>query len=94
MTLKTFVLKIYKFAVVDSGIKRNINRSAKILDFFQLLFSEELVELIARETNRYWSWKNNNNVNMSDGTGPAELYCFFAVSLLPTRNKKLLLTEY
>ena len=31
---------------------------------------------------------------MSDGTGPAELYCFFAVSLLMTRNKKLSLAEY
>ena len=93
-TSKTFVPKIYKFAVADSGIKRNINRSAKILDFFQLLLSEELVELIARETNRYWSRKNNNNENMSDGTGLAELYCFFAVSLLMTRNKKLSLAEY
>jgi hypothetical protein len=93
-TSKTFVPKIYKFAVADAGIKRNINRSAKILDFFQLLFSEELVELIARESNRYWSRKHNNNVNMSDETGPAELYCFFAVSLLMTRNKKLSLAEY
>jgi len=32
-TSKTFVPKIYKFAVADSGIKRNINRSAKILLF-------------------------------------------------------------
>jgi hypothetical protein len=93
-TSKTFVPKIYKFAVAGSGIKRNVNRSAKILDFFQLLFSEELVELIARETNRYWSRKNNNNVNMSDETGPTELYFFFAVSLLMTRNKKLSLAEY
>ena len=30
---------------------------------------------------------------MSDGTGLAELYCFFAMSLL-TRNKKLSLAEY
>jgi hypothetical protein len=31
---------------------------------------------------------------MSDETGPAEFYCFFAVSLLMTRNKKLSLAEY
>lgn len=93
-TSKTFVPKIYKFAVANSGIKENIHESAKILDFFQLLFSVELVESIARETNRYWSRKNHNNVNMSDETGLAELYCFFAVSLLMTRNKKLSLAEY
>ncbi|KAI4473362.1 hypothetical protein M0804_015378 [Polistes exclamans] len=53
-TSKTFVPNIHQFAVADSGIKKNINRSAKILDFFQLLLSEELVELIARER-EYWS---------------------------------------
>jgi len=89
---KTFVPKIHKFAVADSGIKRNISRSAKILDYFQLFISEELVELNARETNQYWSRKNNNNVNKSNVL--AELYCFFAVSFLMTRNKKLSLAEY
>ncbi|KAI4478521.1 hypothetical protein M0804_011844 [Polistes exclamans] len=93
-TSKTFVPSIHQFAVADSGIKKNINRSAKILDFFQLLLSEELVELIARESNGYLARKRNNNVNISEGTGLDELYCFFAVSLLMTRNKKLSLGEY
>ncbi|CAK9832770.1 hypothetical protein ANTRET_LOCUS9554, partial [Anthophora retusa] len=63
-------------------------------NYFQLFVSEELVELIVRESNQYWSRKNNNNVNMSDGTVLPELYCFFAVTLLMTRHKKLSLAEY
>lgn len=86
--------EIHNFTVANSGIKRNINRSEKILDYFQFFVSEELVELIVRESNQNWSRKNNNNVNMSDGTVLAELYCFFAVTLLMTRNKKLSLAEY
>ncbi|XP_066600736.1 piggyBac transposable element-derived protein 4-like [Prorops nasuta] len=77
----------------DSGIKGNISRSAKMLDYFQLFVSEELVGLIVRETNEYWEQKNDN-INNSDKTGIAKLYCFFAVSFLMTRNKKLALVEY
>lgn len=35
-----------------------------------------------------------NNITNSEGTVLAELYCFFAVSFLMTRNKKLSLVEY
>ncbi|CAK9834553.1 PiggyBac transposable element-derived protein 4 [Anthophora retusa] len=93
-TSKRFLPKIHKFSSKDSGIKENISRSAKILDYFQLFVSEELVELIARETNEYYSQKNNNNINNSEETGLAKLYRFFAVSFLMTRNKKLSLLEY
>nr|XP_033335286.1 piggyBac transposable element-derived protein 4-like [Megalopta genalis] len=92
-TSKTFIPKIHEFTSEDSGIKGNISRSAKILDYFQLFVSEEFVQLIANETNEYWSRKNNN-INNIEGTVLAELYCFFAVSFLMSRNKKLSLAEY
>lgn len=93
-TSERFVPKIHKFTSKDSGIKGDISRSAKILDYFQFFVSEDLVELIANETNVYWSRKNNNTRSNSEKTALAELYCFFAVSFLMTRNKKLSLLEY
>ncbi|KOX71828.1 hypothetical protein WN51_03639, partial [Melipona quadrifasciata] len=71
-----------------------IRRSLKIIDYFQLFISEELIEIIVNETNYYWAQQSNNNVNTLETKALNELYCFFAMSLLMTRNKKLSLKEY
>ncbi|CAK9816234.1 PiggyBac transposable element-derived protein 4 [Anthophora plagiata] len=93
-TSKTFIPKIHQFKQKDSGIIKNIIRSAKVIEYFELFVSEEFVQLIVTETNQYWCKKNNNNMKNSEGTVLSELYCFFAVSFLMTRNKKLSLVEY
>jgi len=52
------------------------------------------VQFIVNETNDYWLKKNNNNMKDGEATTLSEIYCFFAVSFLMTRNKKLSLGEY
>ncbi|EFN67636.1 PiggyBac transposable element-derived protein 4, partial [Camponotus floridanus] len=89
-----FIPKIHQFTPEHTGIIPNIIRSAKIIDFFQLFVSEKFVQFIVNETNEYWSKKNNNNMKDTEKTILPELYCFFAVSFLMTRNKKLSLVEY
>lgn len=82
--------KIHDFIVRNSGIQANY--SWKIINYFQLFVSEELVKYIVEQTNNYWRQKNNNNV--ITGTELSELYYFITDSFLITRNKKLSVTEY
>ena len=93
-TTKNFVPKIHEFTSKSSGIAKQIRRSFKIIDYFQLFISEEFVEIIVTETNYYWAQQSNKNVNTLETTALNELHCFFAMSLLMTRNKKLSLKEY
>ena len=93
-TKKNFVPRIHQFNSKSSGIAKQIRRSSKIIDYFQLFISEELVEIIVNETNYYWAQQSNNDVNTLETTVLNELYCFFAMSLLMTRNRKLSLKKY
>ncbi|CAD1476217.1 unnamed protein product, partial [Heterotrigona itama] len=87
-TKKNFVPKIHQFISKSSGIAKQIRRSSN--HYFQLF---EL-EIIVYETNYYWAEQSYNNVNTLEITTLNELYCFFAMLLLMTRNKKLSLKEY
>lgn len=50
---KHFVAKIYRFTSKCSGIAKQIPRSSKIIDYFELFISEEFVEIIVNESNYY-----------------------------------------
>ncbi|XP_017790882.1 PREDICTED: piggyBac transposable element-derived protein 4-like [Habropoda laboriosa] len=91
-TSKKFKPIIHDFTQQQSGIQTNISSSWEFLQYFQLFVSEELVEFIVEKTNNYWRQINPND--LTAGTDLDELYCFFAVSLLMTRNTKLSLDEY
>lgn len=52
-TTKTFIPKIHQFTQEDSGIKKNITRLVKAIDYFELFVSEEVVQFIVTETNHY-----------------------------------------
>lgn len=93
-TSNTFIPKIHPFTPENTGIIANISTSAKIIDYFELFASDEFVQYIVNETNDYWLKKNNNNMKDDEATTLSEIYCFFAVSFLMTRNKKLSLGEY
>ncbi|KAL2731758.1 piggyBac transposable element-derived protein 4-like [Vespula squamosa] len=84
--------QIHTFSTRNSGIKKKLLRSSSILDYFELFFSEELVQYIADEINDYRAQKSNNNLNTS--TTVDQLYCFSALSLLMTRNRKVTIQEY
>lgn len=86
--------KIHPFSTRNSGIKKEIPRSSPIIDYFELFISEELVQYVVDETNYYWAQKYNNNLDTQKNTTVDELYSFFALSLLMTRNKKLTIQEY
>lgn len=93
-TTNTFIPKIHPFTAENTGILANISRSAEIIDYFELFASDEFVQYIVNETNDYWLKKNNNNMKDGEATTLSEIYRFFAVSFLMTRNKKLSLAEY
>ncbi|KAL6417911.1 hypothetical protein ACFW04_014253 [Cataglyphis niger] len=89
-----FVPKIHRFNPKHSGITNQIRLSSQIIDYFQLFISDELVDIIVEESNYYLAQKTNNNTNNQEQTTRNEMYCFLAISLLMTRNKKLSLKEY
>lgn len=93
-TSKNFEPKIHPFFTRNSGIKKKIPRSSPIIDYFELFISEELVQYIADETNYYRAQKYDNNLDTQKNTTVDELYCFIALSLLMTRNKKLIIQEH
>lgn len=92
-TSKNFKPKIHRFSSKISGIRKKMRRSSPIINYFELFMSEELVQYIVDETNYYRAQKNNNSLDTQENTTD-EPYCFFALSLLMTRNKKLTIQEY
>ncbi|KAK2578713.1 hypothetical protein KPH14_000840 [Odynerus spinipes] len=92
-TTEKFKPKVHNFNPRNSGIQTGIKISWKIIDYFQLFVSEELMEYIVEKTNSYWQQKKNNNEILT-GTNLSELYCFIAICLLMTCNKRLSLAEH
>ncbi|XP_046837276.1 piggyBac transposable element-derived protein 4-like [Vespa crabro] len=88
--------KIHDFTSHHSGVVGdNLNHSSKILDYFRLLFSEDLVKFIVERTNNYWCRQlKRDQLDASEEMDVDELYCFIAASLLMTRIKKISLKEY
>ncbi|CAK9809208.1 PiggyBac transposable element-derived protein 4 [Anthophora quadrimaculata] len=94
-TKELFRPTIHKFSSKHSGIKASISYSASILEFFQLFCSENFINFIVSTTHDYRNNldENTNNVNYQSTSVP-EMYCFLAVKLLMSRNKKLTCSEY
>ncbi|KAL2731776.1 LOW QUALITY PROTEIN: piggyBac transposable element-derived protein 4-like [Vespula squamosa] len=94
-TNELFRPTIHKFSSKHSGIKASISSSASILNFFQLFCSENFINFIVGTTNDYRNNldENTNNINCQNTFVP-EMYCFLAVKLLMSRNKKLTYSEY
>ncbi|KAL2730665.1 LOW QUALITY PROTEIN: piggyBac transposable element-derived protein 4-like isoform X1 [Vespula squamosa] len=90
-TSKNFAPTIHKFSSKNLGLKKEIGRSSKMIDYFELFFYQKLVEyimrpIITRLKRAVTTWELKKTLE--------EMYCFFALSLLMTRNKKLTLHEY
>lgn len=94
-TNELFRPNIRKFNCKHSGIKASISYSVPVLDFFQLFCSENFINFIVGTTNDYRSSvdKDVNKIN-SRNTSLPEIYCFLAIKLLMSRNKKLSYCEY
>lgn len=85
---------IYEFDGENSGIKASINRQSSILDIFQNFFSEELIEFIVEQSNKYYENDTRGDVHNSNITIVPEIYNFLAVTILMARIHKISLSEY
>lgn len=92
-TTAKFEPKVHHFNPRNSEIQSGIRNSWKIIDYFQLFVSKELMQYVVEKTNSYWQQKKNNN-DIIAGTDLSELYCFIAICFLMTRNKRLSLAEH
>lgn len=68
-TSNNFIPKIHQFCSRNSGITKKMRRSSKIIDYFELFISQELVEYISDKTNYYWTQKSNNNMDTPPKNG-------------------------
>nr|XP_022900609.1 piggyBac transposable element-derived protein 4-like [Onthophagus taurus] len=87
-----FVPTIFEFDPTNSGI-RNDSLSEKSIefDYFASLFTEDIVEYIVTETNRY---ANQNQAKDWKELSTQEFYVFIGLTMLMSRNKKTNLKEY
>ncbi|XP_043524705.1 piggyBac transposable element-derived protein 4-like [Frieseomelitta varia] len=85
---------IHEFDDKNSGIKASVNRQSSILDIFQIFFSEELIEFIVEQSNKYYENDTRGDVYNSNVTTVSEMYNFLAVSMLMARIHKTSLSEY
>ena len=91
-TDKEFIPQVFAFDSTNSGLKNvSLNNESSEVDFFLSLLSENIMNVIAIETNRYAIQKDAPKWKSVD---IPELYVFFAVTLLMTRVKKLNIKEY
>lgn len=93
---------IHQFDDSNSGISSpDITDQSTPFSIFQLFFPLTIMHKIAQETNRYYNYvtKKSSPTQKSrlkkwTGTTAAELYVFFAVTLLMARHRKLTINEY
>jgi len=89
--------KLHSFCNDIAGAKDEVKSSCTILDFFKVFVNAEFMELIVKQTNDYQLYKYASLENHSEAWQEVtckEMYCFLAIAMLMTRNKKLCISEY
>lgn len=93
-TTDVFQPKIYQFDDTNSGCKIESNEDNSVLKYFEYFFDQEIMEMIASETNKYYEYlskQEHSEFSRMRRWQPVEykeLYCFFAVALLMPHSKK------
>ncbi|CAH1990401.1 unnamed protein product [Acanthoscelides obtectus] len=83
---------VYEFGQSDSGVKNdNLTADSKEIDYFLSLFSEEIVNIVVLETNRYAAQQKAKHW---EDIYLLEMYVFLAITMLVPRVKKLEMKEY
>lgn len=80
--------QIHKFK--SNGMKVKLNRFSSALDYFQLFFSEELVQFIVERTNMYRNYRMDTSLLQKSYEGETtlnEIYQFLVIRLLMSRKK-------
>lgn len=99
-TTNAFEPEIHKLDDTNCGWKIEGLRKIEAIEYFEYFFNQELVDLIANETNRYYNFVRHQNVaDMSrlkrrKPVDAKEVYCFMAVALLMPHLKKLKINSY
>lgn len=97
-----FAPETFIFDDSQSGIRDDsITDNSREMDFFLLFFTEEIVQLIVRETNRYFGFMAAGTVMLATSrllqwtdTNMSEMYSFFALVMLMGLVKKLNYRDY
>ncbi|XP_046400817.1 piggyBac transposable element-derived protein 4-like [Ischnura elegans] len=93
--------KNHYFDPSHSGCNADVSESSTVREFFEIFFSDPLIELITQETNKFYKSTLDDACEAVkarlDGwkdVTKEEMYCFLAITLLMTRTKKLAICEY
>lgn len=76
----------------QSGINPDLNmtENSKEIDYFSSLFTDDIVDVVIQETNRFALQKDNNWKQLER----TEFYVFLTLNMIMPRNKKLGMHEY
>lgn len=92
---------IHSFDNSNSGLKTNLSERSLEGEIYEHFFDEILVEKICFATNKYAERVLNSSASTSrshtvqwKSVTAAEMYCFFALTMLMTRKKALQIQEY
>ena len=99
-TTKTFDPKIHEFDSTNCGCKIEGTVENSALKYFEFFFTQELVELIATETNKYYGYlesqghSEHSRIKRWRPVEYKEMYSYFAVALLMPHVRKNKLNSY
>lgn len=98
-TAKQFNPEIHEFDNTNSGCKIEGNPDNLALKYFEFFFSQDIMEEIANQTNKYFEYlirqeSSSRDLQKWKQIEYKELYCFFAVILLMPHNKKNKINSY
>nr|XP_022902691.1 piggyBac transposable element-derived protein 4-like [Onthophagus taurus] len=98
---KDFKPTVFKFDHKNSGCKvKDLPESPTELDIFQCFFTEDIVTIIAEETNKFYEYVNKQEIQNQSRLKRwkpidfKEMYCFIAVTILMPQTKKLNIQAY
>lgn len=90
----------FEFDDRNSGVIAELTENCSSLECFELFITNDLVRKIVTETNRYANQISATNLTPSSrmrnwkDTNNDEMYVFFSLCILMTRQKKLQIAEY
>ncbi|KAK9680279.1 Transposase IS4 [Popillia japonica] len=97
-----FVPQYHAYDSTNPGFRllSDLEDENNFLQYFQCYFTEELVQEIATETNRYFEFVTQNTnkskysrLNHWRGTNTEEIFLFLGMTMLIAKNKKLKISE-
>lgn len=98
-----FIPIVYEFEEFASGVNPDtmLTENSPIIDFFEHFLSRKLMESIVNETNKFFQYnmrtkefKDKSRIHKWVDTTIEEMYVYFSLSMLMTRNRHLTVEEH